>query len=291
MWFIIALMMGVAMAIEKPWVDWPDTDIEAGWWVKNEGIYEGYPDETYGFLFHPNGDVSPLHFVTVMRRAKIDAEWPTTIPATIGDALKYLPNTVLTSKPTDKLTRFRLAVMLYRHFVEPIDSVEIRLEKWFEETKVTWNGITRPTKLVGYADVFVNLSKEYNVPIWLALGQCWRESQWFTTGLSIDYNCGWGMKDKTGRWGAMGSPTHVKGYTNYVSVGEAIHAYFRLMNAPNMPYRALIDKYLAEPDQWIAMGYINQALDIYAPGYENDIIQHHKIVQKVKEWTEQRGIY
>lgn len=282
-------MMGVAMAVEKPWGDWPDTDIDAGWWVKEQKIYEGYSDG----LFHPNGDVTPLHFVTVMRRAGIEAEWPTTIPATIGDALKYLPNTVTTSKPTDKLTRFRLAVMLYRHFVAPINAdqkVIDALEKWFCETKVTWNGVTRPTKFVGYAPLFVKLSRETNVPLWLALGQCWRESQWFTTGLSVDYNCGWGMKDKPGKWGAMGNPTHVKGYTNYVSVEEAINAYFRLMSSPERPYRALIDKYLAEPDPWKAWGYITQALDIYAPGYENDTIQHHKIVRIVKDWCDQRGI-
>lgn len=286
--------VGVAVATEKtkkPWNDWPDTDIEAGWWVKNEGIYEGYPDETYGSLFHPNGDVTPLHFVTIMRRAGIEAEWPTTIPATIGDALKYLPNTVLTSKPTDKLTRYRLAVMLYRHFVSPLhpdanEDMIKALDDWFQETKVTWHGVTRQTKFVGYGELFLALAEEHNVPIWLALGQCWRESQWFTTGISVDYNCGWGMKDKTGRWGTMGSPTHVKGYTNYISVEEAINAYFRLMDSPDMPYRALINEHL----QTGSMTPIYEALDIYAPGYENDTVQHHKIVNIVKGWCEDRGI-
>ena len=265
--------------MEKPWDDWPDTDIEAGWWVKNEAIYFGYLTGK----FHPGEEVAPLHFVTVMRRAGITVEWPEVVPVTVGDALKYLPNTAYSSLPTDKLTRYRLAVMLYRYIQEPID----KIDKWFKETNVTWNGVTRQPRLIGYADVVFDLSREYNVPIWLALGQCWRESQWFTTGLSIDYNCGWGLKDSKKRWGVFGNPEFVgKGFANYASVGEAIHAYFRLMDSPIMPYRALIDQYLATGD----MTYISQALDIYAPGNENDIIQHHKIVRTVKDWCDQRGI-
>lgn len=277
------------MTTEGLWADWPDSDIEAGLWVKEQGIYKGYPDA----LFYPNSEVTPPHFVVVMDRAGIKAGLPTTTPVTIGDALKYLPNTVVTSKPTDKLTRFRLAVMLYRHFVAPINSdqtIIANLEKWFRETRVTWNNVTRPTKFIGHASLFVKLSREYNVPIWLALGQSWRESQWFTTGLSVNYNCGWGMRDRTGRWGAMGTPTHVRTFTNYVSVEEAINAYYRLMNSPKMPYRALIDKYLAESDPKKAWEHIMEALDIYAPSFENDTVEHHKIVQIIKRQAEQRGI-
>lgn len=285
MWFIISSMMGVAMAVEKPWADWPDSDIEAGLWVKEQKIYEGYSDG----LFHPSGEVTPLHFITVMRRAGIEAEWPTTIPATIGDALKYLPNTVTTSKPTDKLTRFRLAVMLYRHFVAPINTdqqIIDKLDMWFKETKVTWNGVTRQPRLIGHAAEIVRMARFHNIPIWLALGQCWRESQWGTTGLSIEYNCLWGMKDTLCKWGMPGNPRLIKGYTNYISIDTCIDAYFKLMSSPDKPYRALIDQYLATGD----MTYISKALDIYAPGYENDTIQHHKIVRIVKDWCDERGI-
>jgi len=278
---------GNAMAEEKPWEDWPDTDIEAGWFVKNEGIFQGYEDG----LFHPHTTITSFQFCNVLERVGIpvDRGYFKTTEVYMKDTQKFLPNTSFTADPESLATRYRVAVMIYRHLHHE-EMVEEKLEKWFSETKVTWNGVTRPTKLVGYADVFVNLSEEYNVPLWLALGQCWRESQWFTTGLSINYNCGFGIKDSTGRWGALGNPPLVKGFSNYTSIGEAIHAYYKLMNNPDRPYRALIDSYLAAPDSWQAWGFITQALDIYAPGYENNTIEHHKIIRIVKGWCEERGI-
>jgi len=278
---------GEAMAIYKPWEDWPDTDIEAGWYVKNEGIFQGHVDG----LFHPYNTITSFQFCNVLERIKIpvDRKYFKTSEVSMEDTQVFLPNTMFTADPESQPTRYRTAVMIYRH-LHPKEVMYDRLENWFSETKVTWNGVTRPTKLIGYADVFIDLSEKYNVPVWLALGQSWRESQWFTTGLSVDYNCGFGMKDATGRWGPLGNPSLIKGFSNYTSIGEAIHAYYKLMNSPDKPYRALIDKYLAESDPWKAWGYITQALDIYAPGYENDTIEHHKIIRVVKSWCEERGI-
>ena len=278
---------GEAMAMEKPWRDWPDTDIEAGWYVKNEKIFQGHVDG----LFHPHNTITSFQFCNVLERVGIpvDRGYFKTTEVYMKDTQKFLPDTAFTADPQSFATRYRVAVMIYR-YLHPEEVMEERLEKWFLETKVTWNGVTRPTKLVGYANVFVNLSKEYNVPIWLALGQAWRESQWFTTGLSIDYNCGFGMKDSTGRWGPLGNPPLIKGFSNYTSVGESIHAYYKLMSSTEKPYRALIDSYLVAPDSWQAWGFITQALDIYAPGYENDTIEHHKIVQLVKTWCDKREI-
>lgn len=289
MFLLIMVMTGSeAMASEKPWSDWPDTDIEAGFWLKEQGYLQGFVDGT----FRPHIEVTPFQFSVVLDRAGIKSEWPEKVD--IGEALKYLPNTVQSSKSTDTLTRYRYAVMLYRHFngihfpapVTPDQEVIDRLELFFKDKKVTWNGVTRTSRLTGYGDVIVNLSREYNVPIWLALGQCWRESQWFTTGLSVRYNCGWGIKDRNGTWGILGTPSLVSGFANYVSVGEAIHAYFRLMGSPDKPYRALIDKwYLTNEDC-----YIREALNIYAPAYENDAYQHWIIVRTVRGWLEERGI-
>jgi hypothetical protein len=275
------LMTGVAMASEKAWADWPDTDIAAGFWVKEKGYFGGYTDGT----FKPNLPINSVHFWSVLNRAGIKNASANSNPATIADAQRYLPNAAVTSKPTDTLTRYRMAAMLYRNFVTPVspDLVVIdKLEKLFLEKKVTWNGVTRTSKLVGHAKEIVDFSRNTGVPIWLALGQCWRESQWFTTGLSVNYNCGWGIKDGKGTWGILGSPNNVSGYSNYASISEAIAAYFRLMSSPNRPYKALID---AGDDE-----SIRKALNIYAPAFENDTNQHWVIVKAVRGWLETRGI-
>jgi len=282
---------GDAMGQEKPWPDWPDTDIEAGGYVKENGIFQGFVDGT----FRPHIPITSFQFGLVLDRAGIPKKdyKPTSSEVTIGETQKYLPNTAWSSKPEDKATRFRTAVMVYRYknnISQPDDIIIDKLETWFQETRVTWKGVTRTPRLVGHAKTIVNCARKYNVPIWLALGQCWRESQWFTTGLSINYNCGWGIKDGLGKWGRLGNPPTIGGYANYISIDEAIEAYFKLMSSPDKPYRALIDKYLAELDQQKAWEYITQVLDIYAPSYENDTIEHHKIVRIVKGWCEERGI-
>jgi uncharacterized FlgJ-related protein len=164
--------------------------------------------------------------------------------------------------------------------------VALALEKWFNETNVTYQGVTRRPRLIKYGAYIVAESKSHRVPMWLMLGQCWRESQWFTTGLSIDYNCGFGIKDVKGKWGVLGTPPLVKGFSNYTSVGVAISAYFELMDSNSMPYRKLIDGYLNTRN----VDYIFQALDIYAPASENDTKEHHEIVMLKKKQCQERGI-
>ena len=281
---LIIMIGGEAMAIEKPWEDWPDTDIEAGFWLKEKGYLQGFVDGT----FRPHVEVTPFQFSLVLDRVGIESKWPEKID--IGEALKYLPNTVQSSKSTDTLTRYRYAVMLYRHFngihfpapVTPDQEVIDRLELFFKDKKVTWDGVTRTPRLAGHAELIVSLSRETGIPIWLALGQCWRESQWFTTGLSTRYNCGWGIKDREGRWGTLGSPNIVSGFSNYISVEEAIRAYFNLMSSPERPYKALIEK-----GDDVS---IRTALNTYAPAYENDTWQHWIIVKTVRSWCNERGI-
>lgn len=281
--FTITLTSSViAESLGHPWKDWPDTDTEAGYWLKDQGYLKGFEDET----FRPHIEITQLQFSVVLDRAGIDSSWPRVI--NIGEALKYLPNTVISSKYTDTLTRYRFSVMLYRHLheitfppVEDPDKIVIdKLEQWFNETRVTWNGVTRSPKLIGHASLIVKLSREYNIPIWLALGQCWRESQWFTTGLSTKYNCGWGVK--VPGYGCTGDPSSIRGFINYISVEEDIRAYFKYMADPKNPYRALIDKGDDES--------IRKALNIYAPAFENDTWQHWMIVKTVRDWCYERDI-
>ena len=273
--------MGVSMAIEKPWDDWPDTDIEAGWYVKNEKIFKGYSETE----FRPNENITQKHFYDVLFRAKIiDATDTVNISdntVTISQSQIYMPGTAWTSKPTDLVTRYRMAVMVYRHKnnIQPPNQDQVvidRLEKLFQDKPVTWQGVTRKSKLIGHAKTIVEDSRKYGIPIWLCLGQGWRESQWYTTGLSIDYNCGWGMKDTKG-WGEKGTPEYASGFANYVSIDESIHAYFRLMSSSKMPYKSLIDA-----------GEYREALEIYSP--DGDIARHYKTVMTVKSWCEERGI-
>jgi hypothetical protein len=277
---------GEAMATEKPWVDWPDTDIGAGFWVKEKGYMRGYEDG----LFRPNEDVYLYQFTTVLGRAGIITGLiGPAIPISIGDAQKYLPLAKVGSKPAARLTRYRLAVMLYRHFVTPVDVDKVtaqKIEELFQEHPHDWNGVTRVSRMVGHADTIVRCSKQYNVPISLCLAQGWAESCWFTGGKSLEYNMGFGMKDSKLRWGTPGVPTFVgSGFTNYISIDESIEAYFRLMSSPIMPYRALIDKWVATGD----ISYVNQALDIYAPPHENDPGLKNNI-KIVIGWVNEKGI-
>jgi hypothetical protein len=278
---------GEVMAIEKAWIDWPDTDIAAGFWVKEKGYMLGYPpDETHPEItFRPNEPITSLQMRVTLKRANIDNVAWNIENLTIADAKRYLPYAQVTSKPTATLTRYRLAAMMYRHFMTPVNNDQVvidKLEQLFQEKKVTWNGVTRTPRLAGHAKEIVDFSRSTGVPIWLALGQAWRESQWFSTGLSVNYNCGWGIKDGKGVWGALGEPKSVSGYSNYATIGESIGAYFRLMSSPNRPYKALIDV----GDE----ASIRKALNIYAPAFENDTEQHYKIVMAVKGWLEERGI-
>ena len=288
------------MASEKAWKDWPDTDIEAGWYVKDNHIFNGYSTGE----FKPNENISLTHFQSVLTRAEIDWSLDDFLPITedvvrVKTSQKIMPGTAWSANPESLVTRYRAAVMIYRfkNGVEPQEEpdnppvdedakVIAAIEQLFQDKPVTYQGVKRYSKLVGLAHVIVEDARKYNVPIWLCLAQSWRESQWFTTGLSINYNCGWGIKDSKGRWGELGSPTCVSGYSNYSSEEEAVHAYFRLMGSEEMPYKSLIDSYRQTSD----MSYIYKALDIYAPGYENDTYQHHKIVSIVKEWCVSRGI-
>jgi len=281
--------------IKYMWLDFPKKYWQVFIFIFQNKIMYGYEDGT----FKPWNYVTEKQVITILKRAKIrtnvDINLYKDVPVKMGWVEQYfLPGTMTSSKPDDYATRFRLATMITRngftdqnHLPVPPPSqspltedelVAKKIDTWFEETKVTWNGATRQSRLKGTGWLFVKMARMHKIPIWLALGQCWRESQFFTTGLSINYNCGWGMKDSKFKWGRANGL--VQGYTDYISVEESIAAYFRLMSSPTMPYAQLISK-----------GQIKEALDIYAPPSENDTEEHYAIVMKIKQKAEQKGIY
>ena len=276
------------MASEKPWADWPDSDIEAGQWVKDNKIFEGYSETE----FRPNENIKVSHFQSVLTRAEIPWSLDDFVPITedvvlIKTAQKIMPGTAWLAKPDEKVTRYRTAVMVYRfkngivnpNPINPDQAVIDAMEKLFQDKPVTWNGVTRKSKLIGHAAVIVADARKYNIPIWLCLGQGWWETQWYTTGMSLTYNQGWGMKDTQG-WGESRG-TH-KGFTDYVSIDESIHAYFRLMSSPKMPYRAWVDKLIAGDES-----YLRTILQSYCV---NSISSHLATVKTVRGWCDQRGI-
>jgi hypothetical protein len=275
---VMANDIGEPISIEeKAWSDWPDTDIAAGFWVKEKGYFGGYADGT----FKPNLTINSVHFWSVLNRAGIKNATSSN-PATIADALRYLPNAQVTSKPTDTLTRYRMAAIMYRHFVTPMpvdEAMAAKVNQLISEHRYYWNGALRTPRIAGMGAIIVADSKQYGIPIWLCLAQGWIESCWFQSGLATDYNCGFGIKSATNKWGQLGNPPTVKGFANYVTVEESIHAYFRLVGSPNMPYKKLIDA-----------GNIKAALEIYAPPYENDTDQMYRSMMVVKGWVEKAGI-
>ncbi len=277
------------------WKDWPDQHHSAVRYVAENKLMIGYTDGT----FRPWAPVTEQQVVRVCERAGIRTGLRegnfSGIPATMGWIEEnFLPGTVFTAASYEECTRFRLAVMVERYGMNPGPNTNVksrlgfltasRLNTWFSETYVTWSGKKRQTKLVGMGQTFVDYAEKHRIPLWLALGQCWRESQWFTTGLSVNYNCGWGIKASPGKWGKLGNPNTVQGYGNYISVEEAIKAYFVYMDTQvdgrgNYLYRNLIDSH-----NWRSI------LNIYAPLYENDGAQHYSIVMQVKRWCEEHGL-
>jgi hypothetical protein len=278
---------GAAMATEKPWADWPDTDFEAGWYVKNEGIFQGYADG----MFHPHTPITSFQFCNVLDRAGIpvDRTYFSDTSVTIEQTQKFLPGTAWSSSSSDMATRFRTAVMIYRHknnIINPNpvptedEIVAQAIEQLFQDKPVTWQGVTRKSKLIGLAHVIVEDARKYNIPIWLCLGQGWWETQWYTTGMSLKYNQGWGIKDSEHRWGEY-KGTH-SGFTDYISVEESIHAYFRLMSSTEMPYRAWIDEMQAGDET-----KLRTILQAYCV---NSISSHLATVKTVRNWCNERGI-
>lgn len=278
------------------WKDWPNQHQSAAQFVLDNKLMYGYMNGE----FRPWEPVTEKHVVRICARGGIrtglnEADFYD-IPATMGWIQEnFLPGTVLSAGPEEECTRFRLAVMLERYGLNPGPQTDVKtqlclwtankLDEWFDETRVTWCGKTRQPRIVGCGELFVEQALIHRIPLWLALGQCWRESQWFTTGLSTQYNCGWGIKASPEKWGELGEPPVISGYGNYISVEEAIRSYFKYMDEQvnsktgEPLYRNLIDTH-----SWRSI------LNIYAPLYENNGSEHYAIVMKVKQWCAERGL-
>lgn len=284
---------GVALSVnKKPWPDWPNEHIKEANFVKDKKWLLGYEDGN----FRPWQPITERQVVTVAQRAGIRTDLGHLtfhdIPATMSWVENgFLPGTVYEAGPEETCTRFRFAIMLYRYGEKPGPSTEViptvpnpdedvvsKLDRWLEETRVTWQGVTRKPRLAGHARTIVEESRKHNVPLWLALGQCWRESQWGTTGLSIDYNMLWGMKIGCGDYGEVKGT--IRGFADYVDIDECIRAYFRYMDSGDKPYRS-----------WIDSGDLEAILNFYAPPWDgNNPSQHYNIVATVRGWCEERGI-
>lgn len=262
------------------WGDIPRDDTEllaASIWALGQGIWLGYPDGTFG----PWAPVLKRHVALVAHRAGLEAPaWEDDYtPATRAEVRDSIPGLIwLEERWAEQLSRSQLLRLMFRgrEQTAPDDVIGARLEAWFAETAVTWQGTTRAPRLQGYGQLMVTLARQHDVPLWLALGQCWRESQWGTTGLSIDHNMLWGMKDVLGKWGELRGV--ISGFADYATLEECIRAYYRLMDQGT--YRRLIDT-----QDWRGL------LDYYAPPSENNTEQHYKIVMTIRDRCMERGIW
>lgn len=265
-----------------PWSDIPPDDQEllaAAWWARDKNVFQGRGDGTFGV----HAPTLQRHVTLVCERTGIPAPpweglYGTATRAMVRDAIPGL--TWYEQRWDEPLTRSQLLRLVYRarDGLDPDAVVAGRLEAWFADTHVTWRGGTRAPRLIGYAQLLVQLSREHDVPLWLALGQCWRESQWGTTGLAINHNCLWGVKDVNRRWGEV---DHFVGssFASYVTLEECIRAYFRLIDSP--VYRRFVDA-----GDW--RGLLNK----YAPPSDgNDPDEHYRIVVTVRGWCKARGIW
>lgn len=261
-----------------PWSDIPADDQElvaAAPWAYENGIFQGYGDGTFGV----SDPVLKRHVALVAERVGLPAppwfgDYST---ATRGDVAAGIPGLTWFEERWDEpLTRSQLLRLVYRarEGLGIEATIARALEGWFAETTVTWRGVTRQPRLAGYGGLMLQLSREYNVPLWLALGQAWRESQWGTTGLAARHNCIWGVKDTSGKWGRLRGT--VGGFADYASVEECIRAYYRLMDGA---YRGYIDA-----GDWRGL------LRRYDPKVGDGSAQHYRTVMAVRTWCEARGI-
>jgi hypothetical protein len=280
----LVLLGGAAQA--GIWPDFlPGHDSTEAFLYEN-GLMLGYPDGD----FHPYQTVTQRQVVTVLVRGGIradldPADYPA-YPATMEWVQNILPGTVLSAAPTENCTRFRFGVMLERWGLVPGPLTEVvpandiaimgaKLDAWFLEKQVTWQGVTRTPAFYGYGELIAQLSRDTGVPIWLCLGMSWYESQWGTTGLSVRINCAFGVKDGKGKWGQIRGT--VKGFADYVSTEEMIRAWFRLMSSP--AYSSYI-----ESGNWDGL------CEKYGPSFENNHTEHLATTLSFRGKCEQRGI-
>lgn len=274
------MLGGTALANTALWKDFPENKQEVGLFIVATGVMQGYPDGT----FRPYQVVTEEQVVRVIIRAGIRTDlreedfYP--VPAKMGWVdTNFLPGTVLTAKATEDCTRFRLAVMLSRYRnsdgtfkagpatvvvpTKPVPVVDARIAKMNQLFKEhPYNG--KITKFVGHEKLFLQLSAETGVPIWLSLAQAWKESCWGTNGSSI-----WGIKGNGG-------------FVGYDSTEASIRAYYKLIRygpGGNGTYW-----------KYLQAGNIDALVELYAPSYENSHSSYMATLWIVKGWVSKKGL-
>lgn len=239
----------------------------------------GYSDGT----FKPWEPVSEIQVVRVAVRTGIRPDLQEKdfnyVPATMGwIENNFMPGTVLSAGPMEQGSRFRLAVMLSRYVNEdgsfkegpitnvtaapmPVDSRIETLNQLFKEHP--YNG--KLTPFIGHEKLFLQLSDETGVPLWLALAQGWKESCWGTAGISI-----WGLKSGSG-------------FASYSSVEDAMRAYYKLIRyGPSSSERYW---------NYLQAGNIDALVELYAPVSDGN--NHQSYMQTlyiVKGWVGKKGL-
>lgn len=273
---VLTFMLGGSAIAEMNWTDFPQEEKLVRMFLTNSKVMQGYPDGT----FRPWEIVTEEQVVRVVLRAGIRTDireedfYP--VPAKMGWVeTNFLPGTVFTAKDTENCTRFRLAIMLFRYrnsdgsfkagpttVVVPtkpvVDSRIAKMNELFKEHP--YNGKT--TKFVGHEKLFLELSDTTGVPLWLALGQAWKESCWGTNGSSI-----WGIKGNGG-------------YVGYDSTEASIRAYYKLMRTGQSGYYW----------QCIQSGNIDALVERYAPSFENNHASYMQTLWIVKGWVQKKGL-
>jgi hypothetical protein len=105
--------------LKKAWSDWLESDYEAGWLVKNSGIFKGFPDGT----LHSYENVTQHQAIAVAKRLgfiipqETQESWTTY--ATRGWINNHWPQyTFLEERWAENITRFQFAVIVGRYLKE-----------------------------------------------------------------------------------------------------------------------------------------------------------------------------
>ncbi len=104
--------------ISKPWPDWPDEQLEAAKFIKDSGAMQGFPDGS----FRPYDKLTYRHVALIANRVGLTAprEWLETYApctrAAVRDTLSGF--TWLEERWDEQITRYQLALLLYRYLKE-----------------------------------------------------------------------------------------------------------------------------------------------------------------------------
>lgn len=147
--------------------------------------------------------------------------------------------------------------------------------------------------LQGTGQVLANLSVQHNVPIELALGQFWLETQWYSdTGITVRKqtnnpgNIKCGSDECRQRLGATSKS--ISGYSTFPTLEKGIEAYFLLLDSSR--YRTAVDNFISTSNPRPVIRIYYQ----YEPGYatEDEYVDTvNTIVKRLRDAAVKDGIY